>query len=57
MQEKQVRRQLVVCGHDTQKTCWHPGQLFSNIGRSYLLGKFGPSLLKASGLQIPRKAA
>ena len=48
MQEKQVPRQLVVRRPGPEQTCWHQWQLFSNAVGSYLLGKSGPSFLKAS---------
>lgn len=43
-----------VHGHDPEQTCWHQRQLFPNVVRPHLLGKFGRSLLKARGLQISR---
>lgn len=46
---------LVVCHRDPKQTCWHQPRLFSSTVRPYLLGKSGPSRLKASGLQISRK--
>ena len=47
--------QFVICRHDPELICWYQWQLFSNVIRCYLLGKFGLSLPKASGLQISRK--
>ena len=55
MEERQVPRWLVLCGHDPEQTCWYHWQLFLNVVRHYLLGQFGPSLLMASGLQVSRK--
>lgn len=55
VQEKQVPRWLLVCQCDPEQTYWQQQQLFLNVVRLYLLGKFGPLLLKASDLHISRK--
>lgn len=53
--QKLVPRRFVECQHNPEQTCWHQQQLFSNVVRTYLMWKSGPSFLKASGLQISRK--
>lgn len=55
VQKKQVSRQLILCQQDPEQTCWHPWTLFLNVIKTYLQLKLGPSFLKASGLQIPKK--
>lgn len=55
MQEKQVSMQLIICGHDPEQTSWRQWQMFSNVVKPYFMRKFDSSLLKDSGLEMPRK--
>nr|XP_060464093.1 uncharacterized protein LOC132662737 [Panthera onca]XP_060464095.1 uncharacterized protein LOC132662737 [Panthera onca] len=46
-------RHLVICRRDSEKTCWWQRWLFSEMVKTHLLGKSGPSFLAAGGLQNP----
>ena len=49
-------RHSVVCRRDSEKTCWWQRWLFSEMVKTHLLGKSGPSFLTAGGLQNPGRS-